>query len=55
MTLAIDIRSLRRNLAMLLCAVLPTLAIAAPPTATGAWARATPPGLTVGAAYLTPR
>ena len=53
MTLAIDIRSLRRNLAMLLCAVLPTLAIAAPPTATGAWARATPPELTVGAAYLT--
>jgi hypothetical protein len=33
--------------------VAPSLAVSAPPSATLAWARATPPGLTVGAAYLT--
>ena len=53
MTRANDFRPLAGGLAALLCAVLPALASAAPPTATRAWARATPPGLTVGAAYLT--
>ena len=46
-------RSLAGGLAALLCAIVPALAVAAPPTATQAWARATPPGLAVGAAYLT--
>ncbi len=32
---------------------LPDLAMAAAPTVSGAWARATPPGVSVGAAYLT--
>ena len=49
----IDHRPLAGGLAAFLCAMLPALAVAAPPTATGAWARATPPGLTVGAAYVT--
>jgi copper(I)-binding protein len=39
-------------LAALACTFAPALASAAPPTVTQAWARATPPGLTVGAAYL---
>lgn len=34
-------------------AAAPTATPAAQPTATRAWARATPPGLTVGAAYVT--
>lgn len=41
------------RLAALLLATLPALAWAAGPTISGAWARATPPGLDVGAAYLT--
>ena len=43
---------IRRILAVLVAA-LPVAAFAGAPTVTDAWARATPPGLDVGAAYLT--
>ena len=33
--------------------VLPALSMAGAPSVSGAWARATPPGVSVGAAYLT--
>ncbi len=46
-----DVRVLALSSLALLA--LPSLAIAAAPTVSGAWARATPPGVSVGAAYLT--
>ena len=44
---------MRRALAGLVLMALPALAIAGAPSVSGAWARATPPGVGVGAAYLT--
>jgi copper(I)-binding protein len=44
---------MRQVLAGLVLLSLPALAAAAAPTVSGAWARATPPGVDVGAAYLT--
>lgn len=41
------------RLAVLMLATLPAIAVAAGPTISDAWARATPPGLDVGAVYLT--
>jgi periplasmic copper chaperone A len=43
----------RRGLAGLLLLSLPALAAAGGPTVSDAWARATPPGVDVGAVYLT--
>jgi periplasmic copper chaperone A len=45
--------SMRRALSSLVLIVLPALAMAGAPTVSDAWARATPPGVSVGAAYLT--
>jgi copper(I)-binding protein len=47
------IRRVLPSVAVLALATLPALAWAAGPTISDAWARATPPGLDVGAAYLT--
>ena len=44
---------LRRALAGLVLLALPALAAAGAPLVSDAWARATPPGVDVGAAYLT--
>ncbi len=44
---------MRRALASLVLMALPVLAVAGTPSVSGAWARATPPGVSVGAAYLT--
>jgi len=44
---------MQRALASLVLIALPVLAVAGAPSASGAWARATPPGVSVGAAYLT--
>ena len=49
---AMNLRDLRA-LASLLLLALPALAIAGAPAVSDAWARATPPGVDVGAAYLT--
>ena len=44
---------MQRTLMGLVLMALPALAFAAAPSVSGAWARATPPGVSVGAAYLT--
>ncbi len=44
---------LLRALPGLVMLALPALAMAGAPSVSGAWARATPPGVSVGAAYLT--
>jgi periplasmic copper chaperone A len=43
---------IRRALASLVLLALPTIAAAGAPVVSDAWARATPPGVDVGAAYL---
>jgi len=47
------IERIRRALLSLALTALPALACAGAPTVSDAWARATPPGVDVGAAYLT--
>lgn len=44
---------LLRALPGLVMLALPALVVAGAPSVSGAWARATPPGVSVGAAYLT--
>jgi copper(I)-binding protein len=44
---------IRRALASLVLLALPAIAAAGAPVVSDAWARATPPGVDVGAAYLT--
>lgn len=44
---------MRKSLASLVLLALPALATAGAPTVSDAWARATPPGVDVGAAYLS--
>ena len=44
---------MRRALAVLGLLALPALSIAGAPTVSDAWSRATPPGVSVGATYLT--